>query len=87
MIAPMVLAKQCQAIRRELMNRHFGQVEDKYWCVVKSAATLLQIMNEVSGENIDELRDIRHLVDEAILIATGEDISGCSACKKDREGV
>lgn len=81
----MVLANKCQKARRDVMKKRFNDVNDRHWCIVKSSARLLQLMEETSGNNLDDLKDLKFIVDEAIQIATGEDISDCEACKKDKE--
>lgn len=79
-----VLAKQCQDARRNFMKKHF-KVENRHWCMVKSASRLLQISEEISDGDLDETKELKGIVDSAIGIATGEDISDCESCRKDSE--
>ena len=45
----LVWAKQLQDMRREYMRKHFGEIDDKLWCMCKSAACLRQLAYEVDG--------------------------------------
>ena len=83
----LVLASQCQRTRRKLQKKYFGKVEERDWCIVKSASRLLQMTEETANDDLDELRELKELVDSAILIATGEDISFCEACRQDADMV
>lgn len=82
----LMLAAHAQKARREFMKSHFP-VEEKDWCLVKTAATLLQLMDELAGGDEEELKTIKHLVDEIVEVTTGKDISGCQACRADLEEV
>lgn len=81
----LVLAKDCQDKRRDIQKKYFPNVEEKDWCLVKCASRLLQIMEETASDDMDEIRSVRSIIDSAILITTGEDISGCSNCKFDKK--
>lgn len=83
-VPTLTLAKRCMDIRRELMKKKFD-VKERHWCLVKCSARMLQIVEEIGGSDIDELKDVKHLIDETILLATGDDISGCESCKTDME--
>ena len=81
----LVLASQCQRTRRKLQNKYFNKVNERDWCIIKSAARLLQMTEETANADLDELKELKALVDSAISIATGEDISFCEACRQDQE--
>ena len=80
-----VLAAECQTARRKIQKKYFGSVATKDWCIVKSAARLLQLMEETANGDLEETKTIKSIVDNAIALATGEDISNCEACHKDFE--
>lgn len=83
----LVIAKHAQTARRELMRKHFKDVNEKDWCLVKCAGTLLQLMSELGEGDAEEIKSIKAIVDEIILEATGEDISGCQSCRGDADAV
>jgi len=80
----LVLANECQVARRKLQKRYFPNVPETYWCMVKSASRLMQLSEETGNREVDELKDVKNIIDSAIRISTGEDISGCSACRTDK---
>lgn len=84
-IGLLVLAKHCQDARRKFMKKHFGGVENRHWCMIKSSARLLQITEEIMEGNTDELKELKGVVDEAIELTTGVDISNCESCKQDKD--
>lgn len=79
-----VLAKQAKDLRREYMGKYFGDIDSKYWCLCKSAATLRQIAYEVGGDDREQMREIDNIVDDIWSKATGTDLSDCAACKEDK---
>lgn len=82
----LLLAKRAQTLRREYMQKHFGELKDTDWCLCKSAACLRQIAYEVCEGDAVELKEIDDFVDEIWGNALGMDLSDCIACKEDREG-
>lgn len=80
----LVLAQQAKEMRREYMQEHFPDIDSKLWCLCKSAATLRQIAYETWGEKAEQLKRIDNMVDEIWSKATGQDLSGCEACKSDK---
>ena len=80
----LVWAKTLQDMRREYMQAHFAKIDNKYWCMCKSAACLRQLAYEVDGGDKDFLREVDNLVDDIWGTAVGEDLSDCEACKSDR---
>lgn len=78
-----VIAKRARDLRREYMAAKFPDISDEDWCLTKAAACLRQLNYEVnSGE---ELKPFDDLVDEILTHALGEDMSGCKACREDRQ--
>ena len=80
----LVWAKQLQDMRRAYMNKHFGDIDDKYWCLCKSAACLRQIAYEVDGDDLEFLKEVDNLVDNIWGTAVGKDLSDCESCRDDR---
>lgn len=80
----LVWAKQLQDMRRGYMNKHFGDIDDKLWCMCKSAACLRQLAYEVDGNDLEFLKEVDNLVDDIWGTAVGKDLSDCEACRDDR---
>ena len=83
----LVWAKQLQDMRREYMRKHFGEIDDKLWCMCKSAACLRQLAYEVDGNDINFLKEVDNLVDDIWGTAINKDLSDCESCRADREEV
>lgn len=83
----LVWAKQLQDMRREYMRKHFGEIDDKLWCMCKSAACLRQLAYEVDGDDINLLKEVDNLVDDIWGTAVNKDLSDCETCRADREEV
>lgn len=81
----LVLAKRCQSARRDFQKKYFPNTKEKDWCIIKSAGQLLQLLEETADGDAEEMSELKSLVDNAIMITTGEDISGCSACRDDKK--
>lgn len=78
-----MFANKAQRLRRELTEKNFPDLDEKDWCLVKVAACLRQINYETFTDNTKALSEIDGLVDEILELATGEDLSGCAACRED----
>lgn len=81
----LVLARQMKQLRRDYMNKHFGEVDDKLWCLCKSTACLRQLAYETWAEDAEMLKEIDQIVDDVWSKAVGQDLSDCEVCKADRE--
>lgn len=81
----LLIAKRAQTLRREYMQKHFGEIKDTDWCLCKSAACLRQIAYEVCEGDDIELKEIDDFIDEIWGSALGMDLSDCHACKEDRQ--
>lgn len=82
-----VLANRYEQLRRKLQRKYFPDVDDWGWCIIKASARTMQLAEETFTSDVDSLLEIFNLIDETILAVTGKDISGCKACKDDREAV
>lgn len=83
----LVWAKTLQDMRREYMRKHFGEINDKLWCMCKSAACLRQLAYEVDGDDVNFLKEVDNLVDDIWGTAVNKDLSDCESCRSDREEV
>lgn len=81
----LLIAKRAQSLRRDYMQKHFGELKDTDWCLCKAAACLRQIAYEVCEGDTIELKEIDDFVDEIWGGALGMDLSACIACKEDRD--
>lgn len=80
----LVLARQAKQLRRDYMNKHFGEIDTKLWCLCKSTACLRQLAYETWSEDAEMLKEIDQLVDDVWGKATGQDLSDCESCASDR---
>lgn len=80
-------AKRFQEIRREYMRKHFSDLEESDWCLVKVCASLRQLVYEVCEGDIEELKELEDLVDEITGKAFKRDMSSCVVCRDDRNAV
>ena len=80
-------AKRFQEIRREYMRKHFSDLEESDWCLVKVCASIRQLVYEVCEGDIDELKELEDLVDEITGKAFKRDMSSCVVCRDDRNAV
>lgn len=77
-------AKRFQEIRREYMRKHFGELKENDWCLIKVCASLRQLVYEVCEGDVEELKELEDLVDEITGKALGMDMSNCIACADDK---
>lgn len=78
-------AKRFQEIRREYMKKHFGNLKETDWCLLKVCAELRSLVYEVCEGDVEELKELEDLVDEITGKALGMDMSDCLACRDDRQ--
>lgn len=79
----LIWAKRFQEIRRAYMRKHFGNLKETDWCLVKVCASLRQLAYETCEGDIEEFKEIEDLVDEITSNALGVDLSSCAACRDD----
>lgn len=80
----LVLARQAKQLRRDYMNKHFGEIDDKLWCLCKSTACLRQLAYETWVEDAEMLKEIDQIVDDVWEKATGQSLAECESCASDR---
>ena len=78
-----VIAAQAKTMRRKLMQREFGDIEAKDWCLCKVAACLRQLAYELDLD-IETVQEIDALVDQIWGEAIHQDLSDCEACRDDK---
>lgn len=78
-----VIANKARALRRQYMRTYFPDCDDKLWCLGKASASLRQVVYEADEGHTELIREVDDLVDEIWGKITGEDLSGCEACKSD----
>lgn len=78
-----VIANKAKALRRQYMRTYFPDCDDKLWCLGKASASLRQVVYEADEGHTELIREVDDLVDEIWGKITGEDLSGCEACKSD----
>lgn len=78
-------AKRFQEIRREYMKKHFGELKETDWCLLKVCAELRSLVYEVCEGDVEELKELEDLIDEITGKALGMDMSSCLACREDRQ--
>lgn len=67
------------------MKKHFGNLKETDWCLLKVCAELRSLMYEVCEGDVEELKEVEDLIDEIAGKALGMDMSDCLACREDKE--
>lgn len=80
-----VIANKAKELRRKYMRTYFPDCDDKLWCLGKASASLRQVVYEADEGHTELIREVDDLVDEIWGKITGEDLSGCEACKADKK--
>ena len=82
-----VIANKAKDLRRKYMRTYFPDCDDKLWCLGKATASLRQVGYEADEGHAELLKEMDDLVDEVWGRISGEDLSGCTACKEDKKSV
>lgn len=77
-----VKAKQLEDIRRKAQHK-WAETNEVDWCLVKTATRIKQLNEETFESDIELYSEIENIADDLSGHALDEDLSGCSACKKD----
>lgn len=80
-----IIAERAKETRRAFMRKHFSDLADEDWCLVKLCCSLRQLMYETFDGEIEEFTDIEDLIDSVLSKAFKQDMTGCIACGADRE--
>lgn len=67
------------------MRKHFGELKETDWCLLKVCAELRSLAYEVCEGDAEELKEIEDLVDEITGKALDMDLSDCVSCAEDRQ--
>ena len=78
-------AKRFQTIRRDYMKKHFSELKETDWCLIKVCAELRSLVYEVCEGDVEELKELEDLIDEITGDALKTDMSSCLACREDRQ--
>lgn len=65
------------------MKKHFGELKETDWCLIKVCAELRSLVYEVCEGDVEELKELEDLIDEITGKAFKRDMSSCVACKDD----
>lgn len=79
------VADMTKEFRRDFTRRHFPNVTDEDWCLLKAVETVRQRVYESAHtyyEDLKAVNDLWSIITEHIF---GVDMSGCSSCASDRE--
>lgn len=77
-------AKRFQEIRREYMKKHFSELKETDWCLLKVCTELRSLAYEVCEGDVEEIKEIEDLIDEITGKSIDMDMSNCLACREDR---
>lgn len=78
-------AKRFQEIRRGYMKKHFSELKETDWCLLKVCAELRSLAYEVCEGDVEELKEIDDLIDEITGKAINMDMSDCVSCREDKD--
>lgn len=67
------------------MKRHFPNCPDELWCLVKATETARQRVYEADEGDVEDIEGIDAIWANVVEELTGEDLSGCSSCREDKE--
>lgn len=80
----MTIADMIKEYRRSFMKKHFPDVKDEDWCLLKSIEQVKQRVYESAHTSYDDLKRVNDIWSEVTEHIFGVDMSGCSACKEDK---
>lgn len=80
----LVTASTAQRLRREVENK-LGEIDTPDWCELKSAQRIRQLNYETMEGDTELFHELEQLVDSVNTHALEQDMSGCQACKSDRD--
>lgn len=80
----MTVAEMAKDFRRKFTKEHFPDVDEKDWCLIKTADAMRQRVFEsayISHEDLKAANDLWSIIMEHVFHV---DLSGCSACREDK---
>lgn len=80
-----LVAKQARDIRRDYQKKHFPEISEYDWCLVKAASHARQLAYEIQEDDYGMLKAIDDFLDEILGNALNVDLSDCSSCREDKD--
>lgn len=81
----MTIADMIKEYRRNFMKKHFPNVKDEDWCLLKSIEQVRQRVYESAHTSYEDLKGVNDIWSEVTEHIFGVDMSGCVACEEDRK--
>lgn len=81
----MTIASMIKDFRRRFMKDHFPDVKDEDWCLLKAIEQVRQRVYESAPTSKKDLKEVNDIWSEVTEHIFGVDMSGCTACKEDKE--
>ena len=81
----LTIAQMAKDFRRAYMKRHFPDCPDDLWCVVKATETARQRVYESDEGDTEDIKGMDNIWAVVMEKLTGQDLSGCSSCREDKE--
>lgn len=81
----MTIADMIKEFRRRFMKDHFPDVKDEDWCLLKAIEQVRQRVYESTHTSHKDLKEVNDIWSEVTEHIFGVDMSGCVACKEDKE--
>lgn len=79
------VADMTKEFRRDFMRRHFPDVTDEDWCLLKAVETVRQRVYESAHTSYEDLKDVNTLWSTVTEHIFGVDMSLCRACAEDKK--
>ena len=81
----MTIADMIKNYRRRFSKKHFPNVKDEDWCLLKAIEQVKQRVYESAHTSHEDLKEINDIWSEVTEHIFGVDMSACVACKEDKE--
>lgn len=80
----MTVAELAKDFRRKFMKRHFPDVDEKDWCLIKTTDAMRQRVYESASTSYEDLKAANDLWSVVMEHIFEIDLSGCAACRSDQ---
>lgn len=81
----MTIADMIKEFRRRFMKDHFPDIKDEDWCLLKAIEQVRQRVYESAHTSHKDLKEVNDIWSEITEHIFGVDMSGCVACKEDKD--
>lgn len=81
----MTIADMIKEFRRRFMKDHFPDIKDEDWCLLKAIEQVRQRVYESAHTSHKDLKEVNDIWSEITEHIFGVDMSGCVACKGDKD--